>query len=124
MPGESIRVLVVDDNQDMLDIYRAMFRDEPRYQVDMMSDAMKALRKLGEKTYDVIILDIIMEPLGGESFFVYLRSDERTMHIPVIAVTVLEPEMLETINRIDSASVLQKPVHKDELFEAIENSLS
>ena len=121
---DRIRVLVVDDNEDMIDIYRAMFKDEPRYDVDMITDAMKALRKLGEKEYDLIILDIVMEPLGGESFFVYLRSDERTMHIPVIAVTVLSPDMLETMNKVDHSLILQKPIRKEELFRSIESCLA
>jgi DNA-binding NtrC family response regulator len=61
---EKIKILIVDDNEDMLELYAGMFRDEERFSIDMMSDAMKALRRLGEKDYDLIILDIIMEPLG------------------------------------------------------------
>lgn len=118
-----IRILIVDDNEDMLEIYDTMFRGEDRYEIDLMKDAMQALRKLGENDYDLIILDIIMEPLTGESFFVYLRSDERTMHIPVIAVTVLEPEMLETIRKVDNSTILQKPIRKEDLMSSIEECL-
>lgn len=118
-----IRILIVDDNEDMLGIYENMFKDEERYSIDTMNDAMQALRRLGEEKYDLIILDIIMEPLTGESFFVYLRSDERTMHIPVIAVTVLEPDMLETMRKVDNSEVLQKPIRKEDLFSSIERCL-
>jgi len=124
MPREGkINILIVDDNEDMLQIYDTMFRDEERYAVDMMTDAMQALRRLGEKDYDLIILDIIMEPLTGESFFVYLRSDERTMRIPVIAVTVLEPDMLDTFKKVDNSEILQKPIRKEDLMSSIERSL-
>jgi CheY-like chemotaxis protein len=120
---DRINILIVDDNEDMLAIYESMFRDEARYSVDMMSDAMQALRRIGEKDYDLIILDIIMEPLTGESFFVYLRSDERTMHIPVIAVTVLEPDMVETLKKVDNSQILQKPIRKEDLMSSIEKCL-
>ena len=124
MPREGkINILIVDDNEDMLALYAAMFKDDERYAVDMMTDAMQALRKLGEKDYDLIILDIIMEPLTGESFFVYLRSDERTMHIPVIAVTVLEPDMLDTFKKVDNSQILQKPIRKKDLMSSIERCL-
>ena len=121
--GRKIRILVVDDNEEMLGIYETMFRGEDRYEIDLMRDAMQALRKLGENEYDLIILDIIMEPLTGESFFVYLRSDERTMHIPVIAVTVLEPEMVDTIRKVDNSTILQKPIRKEDLMSSIEQCL-
>ena len=124
MPREGkINILIVDDNEDMLALYDTMFKGEARYAVDMMKDAMQALRRLGEKDYDLIILDIIMEPLTGESFFVYLRSDERTMHIPVIAVTVLEPDMVETIKKVDHSEILQKPIRKEDLMNSIERCL-
>jgi len=116
---KKVRILIVDDNEDMLEIYDNMFKGEDRYEVDMMDDAMQALRKIGEKSYDLIITDIIMEPLTGESFFVYLRSDERTMNIPVIAVTVLEPHMINTMNKVDHSIVLQKPIRKEDLFHSI-----
>lgn len=119
----SFQILVVDDNADMLEIYRNMFRDEERFEVDMLNDAMHALRLLGEKDYDLVIMDIIMEPLSGEPFFVYLRSDERTMHIPVIAVTVLEPGMVESMRKLDHSLILQKPIRKKDLFDAIAKSL-
>lgn len=124
MPREGkINILIVDDNEDMLQIYANMFKGEERYSVDMMKDAMQALRRIGEKDYDLIILDIIMEPLTGESFFVYLRADERTMHIPVIAVTVLEPDMLDTFKKVDHSQILQKPIRKEDLISSIERCL-
>lgn len=119
----AFRVLVVDDNADMLEIYRNMFQGEERFEVDMQNDAMHALRLIGEESYDLIIMDIIMEPLSGEPFFVYLRSDERTMDIPVIAVTVLEPNMVETMKKLDHSLILQKPIRKKDLFEAIAQCL-
>ena len=116
-------ILIVEDNPDMLSIYQAMFKDEPGYEVDMMSDAMNALRRLEEKAYDLIILDVIMEPLTGESFFVYLRGNVKTMNIPVIIVSVLEPHTLEAIRRLNHSVILQKPIRKADLFKAIDDFL-
>lgn len=120
---KKIKVLIVDDNHQMLEIYETMFKGEVRFEVDMMPDAMQALRILGDRDYDLIILDIIMEPLTGESFFVYLRSDKRTMNIPVIAVTVLDPDMLDTMKKLDNPTILQKPIRKEDLFDSIDKCL-
>jgi CheY-like chemotaxis protein len=123
MKKQVFQILIVDDNADMLEIYRNMFQGEDRYEVDTQNDARYALRLIGEKEYDLVIMDVIMEPLSGEPFFVYLRSDERTMHIPVIAVTVLEPDMVETMKKLDHSLILQKPIRKKDLFEAIAKCL-
>ncbi|MBN1282883.1 MAG: response regulator [Proteobacteria bacterium] len=119
-----VRILVIDDNLDMLSIYREMFKDEPRYEADLMSDAMQGLRSLEDGRYDMIILDIIMEPLSGESFFVYLRGNESTMKIPVVIVSVLEPASLEALKRLNHTTILQKPIRKEDLFGAIDKFIS
>ena len=119
-----LRVMIIEDNQDMLSIYRSMFEDEPRFEVDMMSDAMKGLRMLESTSYDVIVLDIIMEPLTGEAFFVYLRGNERTKNLPVVVVSVLDPTLLTAIEKLNHTIILQKPIRKEDLFGAIDRCIS
>ena len=122
--AEKIRIMIVEDNPDMLEIYAGMFKDEPRFEVEMLSDAMKALRRLEEREVDLIILDIIMEPLTGESFFVYLRGNMKTMRIPVIVVSVLEPYTLEALRKLNHSTILQKPIRKEDLFKTIDEMLA
>jgi DNA-binding response OmpR family regulator len=117
--SEKVKILVIDDNPDMLEIYRAMFEGEANYEIDLLSDAMKGLRQLDAKPYDLVILDIVMEPLTGESFFVYLRGNLKTMRLPVIVVSVLEPHTLEMITKLNHSIILQKPIRKEDLFRAI-----
>ncbi len=117
--AKKIRVMIVEDNQDMLDIYKGMFADEPGFEIELMSDAMQGLRRVEGGRFDVIVLDIIMEPLSGESFFVYLRGNEKTMKLPVVVVSCLDPESLSTIEKLNHAIILQKPIRKEDLFGAI-----
>ena len=117
------KILIVEDERDMQDIYRDMFQDQGQYEIDVESGTMPALRKLASKNYDLIILDIIMEPIAGDSFFVYLRSDEKTAKIPVVVITVLGPEIMEKLRRIDSAHYLQKPITKQQLLATVDKIL-
>jgi DNA-binding response OmpR family regulator len=121
---EKIRILIVEDNPDMLDIYAGMFKHESRFEIEMESDAMKALRRLEDTKYDLIILDIIMEPLTGESFFVYLRGNVKTMRLPVIVVSVLEPHTLDALKKLNHSMILQKPVSKADLFASIDKMIA
>jgi len=120
LPDKKTRVLVIEDNQDMLDIYRHMFSDEPGYRVEFTSDAMMGLGMLEKESFDLIVLDIVMEPLSGESFFVYLRGNEKTMKVPVVVVSVLDPSSLTALEKLNHTIILQKPVRKEDLFGAFE----
>lgn len=120
-----IRILIVEDEKDMREIYKDMFSDEKeRYEIGIESDAAVALKKLKERTFDLIILDIIMEPMTGDSFFIYVRSDERTKNLPVLVVSVLVPEMSDSLKKVDHVHFLQKPITKEKLLEEIDRILS
>ncbi|HUS59010.1 MAG TPA: response regulator [Planctomycetota bacterium] len=51
-------VLVVDDEEPVLDLLKAMLQDE--YDVDCAKDADEALRLVGGKEYDAVIADIAL----------------------------------------------------------------
>ena len=119
------RLLIVEDEKDMQEIYRDMFSDKSeKYEIDIVSDAAVGLRKIKEKAFDLIILDIIMEPMTGDSFFVYVRDDVKTMNLPVIVVSVLNPDTLENLKKINHVHFFQKPLKKEQLMKKIEEILS
>jgi len=113
-------ILIIEDEKDMQDIYADMFKEQKKYSIDVVDGALPAARKLNEKLYDLIILDIIMSPIAGDSFFVYLKSSKQTEKIPVLVVSVLGDELLEKLKKIDSAHFLQKPISTEQLFKKID----
>jgi len=121
--SQKIQVLIVDDSLDMLDIYKAMFEGEGRFVIDLMSDVVEALRKLDTKHYDLIVLDSVIMPHTCESFVVYLRGHMKMMDLPVIVVTALDVHTLNVITGLAHVSILQKPIRKEDLFKAIDESL-
>ncbi len=127
-------ILILEDDKDMQGMYKIFFSDqEKKYTIEIENDATVALKRLKEKPFDLIILDIIMEPMFGDSFFLYLRSDEGTMRIPVLVVSVLSPDTLGRLKKIDNVdavnkpvrlSFLQKPITKQQLLKEIDKMLS
>ena len=114
------RILIVEDDQEMQQIYRDMFQDkQDRYEIEFGNNAALASRKLEEKTFDLIILDIIMEPVPGDSLFVYIRKT-KMITTPILVVSVLSPELLRNLKKINHVDFLKKPIKEEELFERIE----
>lgn len=119
------QILIVEDEKDMQEIYRDMFSDQAEeYEIDIESNAAAALRRLKERTFDLIILDIIMEPMSGDSFFVHVRDDIKTMNLPILVASVLKPDLLEQLKKMDHVYFLQKPITKEQLLEKINDILT
>jgi CheY-like chemotaxis protein len=118
------RILIVEDQEDMQTIYESYFENEPAYEITIVSDGQEAIRKLDECEFDLVVMDIIMEPMSGDTLFVYLKSVVETKDLPIIVVSVLGPEFLEGFRKIEKrVEFLQKPIVKKALFERIESMI-
>ncbi|MFH1783296.1 MAG: response regulator [bacterium] len=118
-------ILILEDDKDMQEMYQMFFNDQgDSYKIDIEGKAESALKRVKEKSYDLVILDIIMEPLPGDTFFVRLRDEKKTAELPVLVVSVLSQDALALIKRINHVSFLQKPVTKEELFTEMDRILS
>jgi len=67
------RILIVDDEQDILDILARVLRIAG-YDVDMASNGQVALEKVSLQDYVLIITNIRMPVMGGEAFYRQLCS--------------------------------------------------
>lgn len=122
--GKLRKILIVEDDKDMQEIYRDIFRDESNYEIELESDPLDGLKKTKQKAYDLIILDIIMDPIPGDSFFVYLRDEDKIKHIPILVVSILGEDSLELLKRLGQTDFLKKPIKKEELMKKINKILS
>lgn len=59
-----MKVLLVDDDAFLRDMYATKFI-ECGHEVDASPDAADALRKIKEKEFDVVLLDMIMPGMSG-----------------------------------------------------------
>jgi len=69
------RILLVDDDQDILDIIRLDLEDDPANAVETTSTAAEAIRKVASTPYDVIIADWRMPGMNGTDLIRRLRKD-------------------------------------------------
>lgn len=82
------RVLIVDDIEANAHILSVIAEDQ-YYETLTVSSGSAALNAARGWQPDVIILDVMMPELDGYETCRRLKSDERTMHIPVVMVTAL-----------------------------------
>lgn len=108
------KILVVDDEKYNIEIISDLLQKE--YEIVSASDGKMALEKVEETSPDLILLDVIMPELNGFEVCRQLKSDEKTMGIPVVMVTSLT-EKEDRIRGIEAGAddFLNKPVDKYEL---------
>jgi signal transduction histidine kinase/DNA-binding NarL/FixJ family response regulator len=81
----SERVLVVDDNLDMLAYLADLLKDH--YQLDIARDGEEALRAARAHPPDLVLSDVMMPKLDGFGLLHALRTDPRTSLIPVVLLS-------------------------------------
>ncbi len=80
------RVLLVDDHEDSRIIYRTALQ-HAGFSVAECSDGESAVRCARQEGPDLILMDLSLPVLDGWEATRILKSDERTRHIPIVALT-------------------------------------
>lgn len=119
MPKE---ILIVEDDLDMQIFYREMLEGED-YHLTLASNGKEGIKKIGEKAFDLVILDIIMEEPTGDRLFAMLRKDPKFRDIPVIFASVFRKNTYDCTKVLGHVSFLEKPFTKETLLEEINRNL-
>ncbi|MBA4109973.1 MAG: hybrid sensor histidine kinase/response regulator [Leptothrix sp. (in: Bacteria)] len=118
------RILVVDDNQDAAETVALVLRDVG-YEVRTAHDGLAALAVLDEFVPELAMLDIGLPSMDGYELASRLQADERTRHIPLIAVTGYGAESdLARALQAGFRERLVKPVETPQLLQTIRRLLS
>ncbi|GGR10776.1 hypothetical protein GCM10008957_24390 [Deinococcus ruber] len=84
-PDRRPRLLVADDNADLLGYVTRLLADD--YHIEAVSDGVAALRSALADPPDLVLSDVMMPALDGFGLLQALRADERTRQIPVILLS-------------------------------------
>jgi signal transduction histidine kinase/ActR/RegA family two-component response regulator len=118
-----LRILVGEDNAINRMIIQKML-ERTKCRLDIVGDGNEVLAKLSSQDYDLILMDCMMPELDGFATTQRIRSGTKAA-TPIIALTAYA--MAEDKRRCLDAGmngVLTKPLHRAELYAAIERALA
>ena len=126
----SPRVLVVDDDPDILE-YVASFLEDSGYEVDVAARASAAMECLDRERPDAMLLDVLLPGRSGLKLLTTLRRDPKYADLPVIVVTgndrLLEDDCQSYLGSHDGIrgpdGVLGKPIDRDALLHVLRHVL-
>ncbi len=112
------RILVVDDDDDIREVIQDVLASEG-YRVDVARDGAEALSKLpGATPPSLILLDMMMPNMDGETFLRAVRRKPQMAEARVVVVSG-SAGIREKVNGMEVAACLVKPFELDELLGVV-----
>lgn len=115
-------VLIIEDDEHLRHLLCDILKD---YILEEACDGKEALMKVKQNHPDIILTDMIMEPMDGLTFIRSLKSDPHTSYIPIIVVSgkgTVEDQVKACNYGADV--YLTKPFHPLQVVSTVENLLS
>ncbi len=113
------RVLVVDDDPDILDAAQMMLEDEGYFVTTTeKGEYAENLHDGNGGLPDLIILDVLLSGKDGRTICRHLKSRPDTRHIPIIMVSA-HPGAEESVKAVGADAFLAKPWDIDDLIALV-----
>ena len=116
------KVLVVDDDEDIVNIVSALLQSEG-YHTVTAQNGKDALTKAASEKPDLIIADIMMPEMDGWEFCWRVREDKSLGETPFIFLTA-RADVMDQIrgSEIGADDYIIKPFRKQELLKRVQNT--
>jgi CheY-like chemotaxis protein len=92
-PSKELKVLIVDDNEDLLNFMRDTLNRE--FEVITAGDGVEAWEFISKQMPDLIVSDVMMPKMDGFKLCQLLKSTYATSHIPIILLTALSEKAVQ-----------------------------
>ena len=89
--GVKPRILVVDDEEDLLELLRYNLTKEG-YVVDCVASGEEALKEVRRQLPDLIVLDLMLPAVDGLEVCRRLKGDPKTRDVPIVMLTAKSEE--------------------------------
>ena len=117
-------ILIVDDEREFQEIYAIMLKGRD-YNLISAYDGDEAMQMLNDNIPDLIILDMIMDMVTGDTFFLHLKGFQEFSDIPIIIISSMPEKQYKNLKKIDPKLVyinkanLTKKVLLDEIDKVL-----
>jgi len=108
--GGRKRVLVVDDDTEILELFRLMFERDDRFEARFAASGYRAGVETLAFLPDLILLDYMLPDINGDEVLRTLKEGDSTQHTRVIFVSgVIRENDIERLLALGAEDVVRKP---------------
>lgn len=117
------KILVIDDDPDILEIIGMILKEEG-FDVELMKNGMNIFEHIYEFGPDLIILDVMLGNMDGREICNNIKSTLSTSHIPVILISASYDIYELGKKNCTPDDFLEKPFDLMKLIHKVELKLS
>ena len=123
------KILVVDDDPDIVEAITTVLESVEEYDVRMARDGLECIQAIKADLPDLLILDLLMPRMDGFAVVRDLRDNPRYRQLPIMILTSVREDAsyrryeLEMGIRMDVQDYIEKPVPPAELLRRVEKLL-
>lgn len=115
-------ILVVDDTEENIDVLVDLLSED--YKLLVALNGKRALELALANKPDLILLDIMMPEMNGYDVCKALKSDESTIHIPIVFITALRDDSNEELGiSLGAVDYIVKPFNPALVKARVKNHL-
>ncbi len=120
------RFLIIEDSPEIAELLKDIL-EEQNHDIDIALDGEKGIKKLEQHpNYDIIISDVIMPERDGFDVLNFIKSNN--ISVPTLMISgggiALSSKAALAAIQEDATAVLNKPISKNDLLDAVEKILS
>jgi DNA-binding response OmpR family regulator len=121
----AFRVLLVDDDRDLLPSMVALLQELSDFIVDTADNGAQGLEQVYRARPDCVVIDVRMPQLNGYQFVQSLRGDPETATIPLIILSAMVQEQDQWLGlAVGVDYYLTKPVDGIDLIDTIKAAIT
>ncbi|MGE4559463.1 MAG: HD domain-containing phosphohydrolase [Desulfobulbus sp.] len=119
-----MNILVVDDDLNNIQVGINILKENKGYRIIFATSGEQALARVRERSFDLILLDIIMHPMDGFEVCRRLQADPETREIPIIFLTAkTDTESIVQGFELGGVDYVTKPFNSHELNARVKTHL-
>lgn len=116
------RILVVDDDNDILEVIEEIFTYEG-FEVRSLGETNNIFSEISSFSPDVIIIDYILKGINGGEICHQIKVNPYTSKVPVILMSAY-PRVFNSLGDYGCNSFIAKPFDLNEIINRIHNLIS
>ncbi len=114
-------ILIFDDDVEILLVCKLIL-ERQNYIVETRANCDNIIQVINEVKPGIVLMDLWIPPIGGQSALHLMKNDGATQHIPAILFSA-NADIQEISEQINANGFLRKPFEITELSQIIEANI-
>jgi two-component system NtrC family sensor kinase len=114
------QVLLLEDDLDLCEVIKIVIEMDPQYRVTVVHRGVEGVHEVMARKFDAIVCDMLMPGMAGDMFYLAVQRIDPTLCSRFVFITAAgsDPHIARFIQQVNG-TVLHKPLHTNELMNAI-----